>query len=142
MICLDASVAVKWLFEEELSENAFALVRGTLARREAVVAPALLPFEVTNAVMRNARRVGVPLDTAEAMLGLLDNYGIELRQVTGIHVLALRRSLGLGLGAAYDAHYVVLAEELGVPLWTADRRLYNAFAPTSAAVRWLGDFSG
>ena len=142
MICLDASVVLKWLSEEELSENAVALVRRASDRREALVAPALLPFEVTNAVMRNARRAGVPRDVAEETLQLLDGYGIEVRHVAGLHLTALRRTLALGLGAAYDAHYVVLAEALGAPLWTADRRLYNAFAPTSDVVRWLGDFAG
>jgi predicted nucleic acid-binding protein len=30
------------------------------------------------------------------------------------------------LAAAYDAHYLALAERLGIDCWTADERLYNS----------------
>ena len=33
------------------------------------------------------------------------------------------------LPATYDAHYLALAEHLGVELWTADTRLVNALLP-------------
>lgn len=48
MICVDASVAGKWILEEEQSDRAKALYRSALLAREPIVAPPLLPTEVTN----------------------------------------------------------------------------------------------
>ena len=50
MICVDASVAGKWLFPEEHSAQADALLRGALEQAEPIVAPPLLPSEVANIV--------------------------------------------------------------------------------------------
>ena len=41
---------------------------------------------------------------------------------------------------AYDSHYLALAEMLGLELWTADERLYNAVKDALPWVKWLGDF--
>ena len=41
--------------------------------------------------------------------------------------------------AAYDAHYLALAEHLACPFWTADERLYNSVRDSFPLIRWLGD---
>ena len=40
----------------------------------------------------------------------------------------------------YDVLYVVLAQELGTELWTADLALIVAIGSTAPWVRWIGDF--
>ncbi len=46
-----------------------------------------------------------------------------------------------GLPAAYDAHYLALAEREGCEYWTTDERLWNAVKAQLPWVRWLGTFS-
>lgn len=55
MICADASVAVKWVVEEERSDQATALYHAVLGAGRTIVAPPLLPIEVTNIRLRRTR---------------------------------------------------------------------------------------
>ena len=43
-----------------------------------------------------------------------------------------------GIPAAYDAHYLALAEVEKCELWTADERLWNAVRSEVDWVRWIG----
>jgi len=42
-----------------------------------------------------------------------------------MHRRALQLAQELNLSAAYDAHYLALAEQFGAEFWTADQRLAN-----------------
>lgn len=55
MICLDSSVAVKLVVNEEQSDQARALYQSALFSRGQIVAPPLLPIEVTNVVRQQMR---------------------------------------------------------------------------------------
>jgi predicted nucleic acid-binding protein len=53
---------------------------------------------------------------------------------------ALRWADRLGHAKAYDAHYLALAEQEGLELWTADRRLSNGAQQAGAhCVHWIGE---
>ena len=45
----------------------------------------------------------------------------------------------LRLSAAYDAHYVALAEVRRCECWTADERLWNSVKRQLPMVRWVGE---
>ena len=62
MICVDASLAAKWVFAEELHQQAEALYQQSIAAGEPIVAPPLLPIEVTNIVRQRMRRVKPPAE--------------------------------------------------------------------------------
>ena len=55
-------------------------------------------------------------------------FNIPIRFVDrfDFHFRALELSRELKLPAAYDAHYLALAESEGVDFFTSDQRLYNA----------------
>ena len=57
-----------------------------------------------------------------------------------LHERALRLAAELGHAKTYDAHYLALAKELRVELWTADRRLANGARTIGIDwVRWIGE---
>jgi len=140
VICADASVAAKWILPEEQSVEARSLYRATLGAGERIVAPPLLPIEVTNILRRRVRAGDLALPDAMALLGEFLRFPITLVNPVGLHQQALLLADRFGLAAAYDAHYLALAEGLGCELWTDDRRLLAAVGRELPSVRWIGDF--
>ena len=140
-LVVDASVAVKWLFDEPDSDRAEALLaRAGASDRLKLVAPEILAAEIANALWKRMRRGDIDrqktLETSkhfEEICPLLLPIG-DLAQ----------RALELAIDSrhpAYDCFYVALAEELSAGLITADERLYRAFAPAFPQLRLLRDFS-
>src|SRR5688500_12026909 len=108
MICVDASLAVKWILKEEVdSDRAKALYRATLEADEPIVAPQLLHIEVTNILRQTVRRVG-GLSPSEAVTLLDDflSFSIDVHNPAGLHRQALVLANAYHLPAAYDAHYL------------------------------------
>ncbi|MBI2330321.1 type II toxin-antitoxin system VapC family toxin [Candidatus Daviesbacteria bacterium] len=147
MICIDASLAAKWVFAEELQQQAEALYQQTIAAGERIVAPPLLPIEVTNIVrqrMRRAKPPGEPLLSLVEAKQHLDRFLaflVELQLPPGLHQRALELAHAHGLAAAYDAHYIALAQMLGCEFWTADRNLMRAVQEKLPFVKWIGDYA-
>jgi predicted nucleic acid-binding protein len=141
MICVDASVVAKWFLPEELADRARALLRDALNANEPIVAPPLLPYEVTN-ILRKRLRSSAPLPREHALVHLDDflNVPIEPRSPPGLHRRALILADTYGLPAAYDAHYLALAEHLDCPLWTDDRRLLRLVGDRLPFVLAIGEY--
>ena len=141
MIGVDASLAVKWILEEVHGDRARALYLATVGAGQSIVAPPLLPIEVTN-ILRQRMRVANGITHVEAARLLTDflAFAIEIRNFNGLHHRALALADTYGLPAAYDAHYVAVAERLGCELWTDDQRLLRTLAGRLPFVRWIGEY--
>ncbi|MXZ42449.1 MAG: type II toxin-antitoxin system VapC family toxin [Caldilineaceae bacterium SB0666_bin_21] len=138
---VDASVAFKWLVEEEYSDEATSLTRLWIDEGIQPTAPSLMPFEVANALHRRVVRGDLSVEVAADLMQNLMSLGIALHETPHLHRRALVLAGQLGQGAVYDAHYLALAESLGCEFWTADRRFYRTARPSIDSVRWIGEFS-
>ena len=139
-VVVDASLAVKWLVDEDDSDKAHAVLQSWVAQDITRVAPHLMPFEVANALHRRVLRGELDLGNGARMIALLLESRLELHHPPGLHVRALQLASQLKQGAVYDAHYLALAESVGCELWTADERFYRATSPSVDNVRWIGEF--
>ena len=142
MICVDASLAVKSVLEEEHTAQAVALYRAALQSGKRIIAPPLLPIEASNILRQRMRRTP-PTPRGEA-LSLLDQFltfSVELHIPSGLHRAALILADAYQLSAAYDAHYVALAQVMGCDLWTADKRLWRELDGRLPFVRGIADYS-
>ncbi|MGH2617423.1 MAG: type II toxin-antitoxin system VapC family toxin [Thermomicrobiales bacterium] len=143
MICLDASVAVKLVLDEDWSDRVEALFFAAIETGESVIGTPLLPIEVTN-ILRQRMRIpgGLSRDEALERLRVFLGFPIEIHNPPWLHRQALVLADEYGLPAAYDAHYLALAEHFACPLWTDDRRLLRAIANRLPFVRPISEYNG
>lgn len=122
-VVVDASVAVKWVIPEVLSDRADAL----RSRADRLLAPDFLLLEATNALWKKLIRREISAREAARALDLLLSSPLDLRPSAPLlsRALTLARRLG---HPVYDCLYVALAQVEGAALVTADRRLLAATA--------------
>ena len=140
-MCVDASVAAKWVLKEDYAPLALALFRASMRAADVVVAPPLLPFEVANIIRKRMVRHALSLVDADALLAEFLTFPVTLMSPPDLHRQALALADAHGLPAAYDAHYLALAQHLGCDFWTDDRRLLRAVGGALPFVRWIGDYA-
>ena len=140
-LVVDASIVVKWLIVEEDTPVALSALEEWKEKGVRLSAPYFMLAEVTNALHRRVRRGELSIDSALDMLDYLLSLEIELHETSRIHHRALTFASRLNHGAAYDSHYLALAETLDCDLWTADQRLQRTAAPLPPAVHWLGELA-
>ena len=138
-VVVDASLAVKWLVEENDSDRADRILETWESQDIRVAAPSLMPFEVTNALHRRVVRGDLTVEMAAGLIDSLFLSRLELHETQHLHRGALELASRLGQGAAYDSHYLALAETLGCELWTADEKFFRAARGAATAVRWIGE---
>lgn len=136
---IDASVGIKLLLAENLSDRADALFARLVTDPTARFhVPDLFYLECSNTLWKHCRRYGYPLGQARDALG--DLHALALISTPTKELMADSFDIATRHGiTTYDASYVALAERLAVPLVTADEKLVRMLAKTPHQIRWLGD---
>ena len=136
---VDASVVAKWiLVKEEHKENALKIKNDYVANRVGLSSVEFLVEELANALWKAHKLERISRDDAVEALKALGSMGIELHRLSWsqvAEVMGIAFDLGI---TVYDASYVYLSDELGLPLITADGCLYDA-ARNSFKVVYVGD---
>lgn len=135
---VDANVLLHAFLPDEVQPNAMAVVRHHVSGRLHLKAPALLPYELSNAVWQAERRGRISRDQADRIIESFANLDIEIIPQSWGESLPLARRFGR---SAYDAAYLTLAERLGEQFITGDERLYNAVKGKLDWVLWIGDYT-
>lgn len=134
---LDASVAVAWAFEDEVSTYADDVIE-ELTRDPGLV-PLIWPLEVANSVVMAVNRGRFEEADAIRFLNVLDTLPLAIDTEIARHELG-HRILHLGIAhglSAYDASYLELAMRRGAPLATLDQRLVRAMERTGVPMLQL-----
>ncbi len=140
VLVIEASVAIKWLIAEELSDKADTLLADAQQRRMRLVAPPLLFSEVTNGIYQRLRRRDIAISQAQRALIWFYDLPIAPARIADLHPRSFEFARRHSLKSVYDAEYAIVALETRSPLWTADRAFFEAIPEELRRwMRWIGD---
>ena len=115
---VDASIALKWVIPEALSDAATRLRDG----EDEFLAPDLLLVEVANALWKKTTSGEISAREADVALDLVAQSGIDLHPTGPLLPRAMEVARRLA-HPVYDCVYLALAEREHIALVTADQRL-------------------
>ena len=116
LLVIDASIAVKWVVEEEGTPEALAL-----RARAKLIAPDLLIAECANILWKKVARRELRKNEALIAAALLERADIELAPMRSLLAAAARLAIELD-HPAYDCLYLAFALENDCRMATADER--------------------
>lgn len=116
-LVIDASIAVKWVVEEDGTAEAL-----TLRRHAKFIAPELLTAECANILWKKVQRRELSKDEALLAGRLLQTAEVEFLPTRHLLEAATRMAIELN-HPAYDCLYLALAVERDCRLVTCDERL-------------------
>ena len=124
-LVVDASVAAKWLIDEEDSEAADRLLTG----EHQLFAPRLMATEVGHALRRKSRRGKLERSKAGQLAASIPTLAVTWADDKEVIADAVRLALGMEC-SVYDCVYLALAHQISGTLVTADQRFVNTLAHT------------
>ena len=133
-LVVDASVAVKWFFDE----TGHAAARALLDGNETLIAPSIVLAEIANAAWKRCRRREVTRANAEEVARLMAGAFSRIVPIEQIAIPAARLSFDLN-HPIYDCFYLALAARDRTPLVTADRRILTMGKGRSIETILLGN---
>jgi predicted nucleic acid-binding protein len=123
MIVLDASVVLKWIFEnEEGSDRALRYRDMHVSGEQPIAVPDLFFYEVANVLLTRTRLDAAVVSEAFSMLWSFDLEVCDLGFEEFSSAIQISRCYGITL---YDAAYVELARRLQCDLVTSDKKLHG-----------------
>ena len=137
---LDASVALKWQFEdEEVTSSATALLEDFVEGKIELIVPTLFPYEIINAINVAINRKRIEEEVGYRAINYITSLGIELRSfddlIGSTFYMARRYNL-----SPYDCAYMALAEKEKCDFFTGDKKLFNSISNCLPWVKWIGDY--
>ena len=139
-VCIDASLALKWVLPETYTDRAQELLRGWITKGYTLIAPTLFIFEVTSALRNKVHREIITQEDGFSALNQISRGRIELITSPNLVERAWAISEDLELPTAYDAFYLALAEEEGCEFWTADKNLVKILKRHKIRwAKWIGE---
>jgi predicted nucleic acid-binding protein len=133
-ICVDANIVIGLILKPD-DTTIKQLWDSWLTQEQRLVAPTLLYYEVTNGFYRLERGGFLTAEFIRDALDFALTLPIQLVGDAALHQRARELAAQYNLPAAYDAHYLALAERLNVELWTTDTHLFNAMQ--SLGLKWV-----
>jgi predicted nucleic acid-binding protein len=137
---LDATVALKWQFEdEEATSAAMALLEDFVEDKIELITPTLFPYEILSAITVAINRKRIGEEAGYRAMNYITSLGIELRNFHHLIGTAFYMARQYGL-SSYDCAYMALAEKEKCDFFTGDKKLFNSIRNHLPWIKWIGDY--
>jgi len=137
-VCVDASLAVKLVVRESLSDRALDLWQDWIAGGVELVVPPVFPFEVSSVIRNKHVRNDLTNGEAQKAFNLFVRISFVVLTPEGLLEEAWDMARALRLPTLYDASYLALATLCDCEFWTADEALVNSLRGKLSWVKWIG----
>jgi predicted nucleic acid-binding protein len=137
---LDASTAVKIFLPEALQAEAFTLIGCMTDPNTHFHVPDLFFVECANIFWKQVQRGNATPQQVKTDLATLSTWRLQTITLFTLMSDALNLALSHNI-SAYDGCYAALAQQLNVPLITADQELVQKMAGSPVTAIWLGNWT-
>lgn len=138
-VCVDASLALSWLFADTYSRQADSLWEEWADGYVELIAPPMFHAEVISSIRKRVFFKDILPAEGERLFAVYSEIAVRIIADSEIYRRAWQLAKEYNLPVCYDMQYLAAAELADCELWTLDRRLVNA-ARGNKRVRWAGDF--
>ena len=125
-VAVDASFLLKMFLPENKSDQAEELWKAWVGDHVEIVAPTLITFEVSSVIRNKVFRGILTEREGGEIISLLRQLDISL--IYDEELLDISWEIGATLNTPnlYDCFYLALPKLLRIPLWTADKKLFQS----------------
>lgn len=125
-VAIDASFLLKIFLPESKSDQVEDLWKRWIEDHIEIVAPTLIIFEVSSVIRNKVYRNILSEEEGEEIIKLLKIPDFSLIYTEELLDIAWEVSTALNTPTLYDCFYLALPKLLRIPLWTADKKLYQS----------------
>ena len=142
LVCVDASLALKWLLVSQKEAVSDSLLRDWNANNFEFVCPPLFHPEITTGIRKQVYFKQISSEAGEEAFQAYLTLPISEIGGTSVYRKAWELAKKINLPRTYDMQYLAVAELEDCELWTADERLFNACSGKNKRIRWIGELAG
>ncbi len=125
-VAVDASFLLKIFLPENKSDEAEGLWKAWVRDHVEIMAPTLITFEVSSVIRNKVFRGILSEGEGGEIVSLLKQLDISLIYMEELLDIAWEIGNILNTPNLYDCFYLALPKLLRIPLWTADKKLFQS----------------
>ena len=139
-VCIDASLALAWLFFDQHRELADELLKAWARDGVGLVVPPLFHAEVTSSIRKKVYFKNVLPEEGERLFTIYSGMPTRTIDMMEMYQKAWQLAKEFNLPVCYDMQYLAVAEVEDCELWTADKKLADSLKGKTKRVKWVGEF--
>jgi len=125
-VAIDASFLLKLFLPENKSDEAEMLWKAWVGDHVEIMAPTLIMFELPSVIRNKVFKGMLTEREGGEIINLLNQLDISLIYTEEFLDIAWEIGIILNTPNLYDCFYIALPRLLRIPLWTADKKLFQS----------------